>query len=234
MANASFCIIHRYKRWEEILASERALQCGWMGCDICVAQPIVNVIGLIWEILLPRYLFTVTSTHFGSWRFYVFSLWGLVGCWVSWSYTFALRVTCAWPKRNWRHSFFCTGRTGPLLNVMTKPPFIFCLSFPRTAHCYQTYPCLKSFIIKNNGSSCGHGAWNTVFIHRIFAFFIIFRGDTGKCFAVVLTKLLAHVCVHKETRPPVRTAVWWKTCTKESRASASPDSETQNEACPWT
>lgn len=157
--------------------------------------------------LIPQCLFKETWTHFDLSG-------GLLGA--SKCYVLAcLRVTWVWPWRNCKHSLLYTGRTGPLSKMMTKPPFIFCLSFPRTAHCRQIYPSLKSFMIKNNGGSCGHGA-QTVFIPLFLGFSIIF--SPRRCwliFATVLTKLFAHIYGHEKKKKKiqkVRPAVSGKTC----------------------
>ena len=55
VTNISFCIIHRYWRWEEILASERALQTGWIGSCICITQPIFDLICCIWEAVVENF-----------------------------------------------------------------------------------------------------------------------------------------------------------------------------------
>lgn len=153
--------------------------------------------------LIPQCLFKETWTHFDLSG-------GLLGA--SKCYVLAcLRVTWVWPWRNCKHSLLYTGRTGPLSKMMTKPPFIFCLSFPRTAHCRQIYPSLKSFMIKNNGGSCGHGA-QTVFIPLFLGFSIIF--SPRRCwliFATVLTKLFAHIYGH-EKKKKKKSKKWGQLC----------------------
>lgn len=137
MANTSFCIIHRYPRWEEISSRERALHPRWIGCGTYTTPPILNVIYCIWDMLRGHFI-PLKSIHFPVEGWPVFDLGEI------WS--------------------IATGRSSPLSKIRAKPPFILCLSFPRTTHCCRTYLCLQSFIVKNNGGSCGHGAWTTVVI----------------------------------------------------------------------
>lgn len=118
-----------------------------------------------------------------------------------------LRVTCVWPWINWKSSLLCTGRTGPLLKMMTKSPFKFCLSFLRTTHCYQTYLCLTSFIMKNNGCDFGHGAWTPVF----FSLSLL----PSSCHCLQSREILVNLCcINQTVCIDVKNYVWGKTYTK--------------------
>lgn len=123
MANASFCIIHRYWRWEEFLASERALQTGWIGSEICITQPISNVIYCIWLMVMGLFSLSVYSQL-------ILHNWPLramlaLKCYIS----VCLRLTRAWPLGNWKRSRLGTGSTRPLSKMITKPTFTFCQRF---------------------------------------------------------------------------------------------------------
>lgn len=182
MANASFCMINRYWRRKDILASERALETGWIGCSKRITQPIFNVIHCIWGLVVEDY----TPSMFIQGDFNTFWLWqSFKG--VSWSRCLPNNVS-SWPWSWERPDAFGLREIGNMASYLQvaralcqrwwqKPTFT---SWGRVSQGHRLVvkhiPAWNPFLIKNNGSSCGYRAWTTsVFVCLSFPSSSIFN-----------------------------------------------------------